>query len=161
MTINYRIVVGVDGSASGERALSWAIQEAARHGDGATVHALTVYRAEQLDLDSPWHRERRQRTASELQAEQVARALNDNPGVSLTTRVAEGDPVEALLHAARDADVLVLGSHGHGRLYHAVLGSVADGCVRRATCPVLIIPVPQSERSQPAPEATGVPAGLL
>ena len=44
--------------------------------------------------------------------------------------------------AARSADLLVLGSHGHSRLQHTVLGSVSEECIRKATCPVVVIPVP-------------------
>lgn len=58
----------------------------------------------------------------------------------------EGAPARVLTRAGRDADLLVLGSHGHGRLHHAVLGSVAHECIRLAQRPVLIVPVPQPER---------------
>jgi nucleotide-binding universal stress UspA family protein len=45
-----------------------------------------------------------------------------------------------LCQAARDADLLVLGSHGHDRVYHTVLGSTAEECVESAGCPVVVIP---------------------
>src|SRR5439155_778143 len=52
----------------------------------------------------------------------------------------EGEPVDALLQAAKGASMLVLGSHGHGRLMTVLLGSVSARCVRRADGPVVIIP---------------------
>lgn len=54
----------------------------------------------------------------------------------------QGSTVEAILErAARiHADLIILGSHGHGALYRALVGSVSEGVLRGATCPVLLIP---------------------
>jgi nucleotide-binding universal stress UspA family protein len=160
MTTKYRIVVGVDGSESGERALRWAVREAA-HRPGATVQAVLAYSVDGPEASTLWYRERCETNAHDLLGAQVAHALNDNPRVHVTTRVVQGDAVEALLAAAQGADVLVLGSHGHSRIFHAVLGSVADACVRGATCPVLVVPAPHAQRAPVAPAPTGVPAGIL
>jgi nucleotide-binding universal stress UspA family protein len=158
MTTTYRIVVGDDGSDGAERALRWAVREATRRGR-ATVLAVTAFGVTGPEAGAAWYREQRELNARDVLGTQVARALDDNPRVALTTRVVEGDAVETLLDAARTADVLVLGSHGHGRLFHAVLGSVAEACVRRARCPVLVVPAAQPQRTRLEP--TGVPAGLL
>ena len=56
-----------------------------------------------------------------------------------SAEVVNGHPAEVLLHAAAGADLLVLGSRGHGRFAEALLGSVAQHCVHHAHCPVLII----------------------
>ena len=56
--------------------------------------------------------------------------------------VVEGPAADVLTAAARTADLLVLGSHGHSRLRHTVLGSVSEECVRKANCPVVVVPVP-------------------
>jgi nucleotide-binding universal stress UspA family protein len=72
-----------------------------------------------------------------------------------------GTATEVLLDSARDADLLVLGSHGHGRVFHAVLGSVAEACVRGGVCPVVVVPVPHTEKVSAATEATGLPAAIL
>ncbi|SCE95545.1 universal stress protein [Micromonospora mirobrigensis] len=69
-------------------------------------------------------------------------ALREGPGCVVSGEVVEGPPAEVLASAARGADLLVLGSHGHSRLRHTVLGSVSEECVRRATCPVVVVPVP-------------------
>ena len=65
----------------------------------------------------------------------------DVPNVQ--TRVLQGQPLHALLMYAEEinADMLVLGSHGHGFLGSLLLGSVAEGCVRKAKIPALIVPV--------------------
>ncbi len=59
------------------------------------------------------------------------------------TAVLQGQPLHTILEYTNevDADLLVLGSHGHGFLGSLLLGSVAEGCVRKATIPALIIPV--------------------
>jgi nucleotide-binding universal stress UspA family protein len=160
MTTSYRIVVGVDGSESGERALRWAVHEAF-HRPGATIKAVKAYSVDGPDANTQWYRAQSETNAQDVLGAQVVRALNDNPRVAVTTQVVQGNAVEALLDAAQAADVLVLGSHGHGRIFHAMLGSVAEACVRMATCPVLVVPAPRMQRA-PAPIVpTGVPVGIL
>jgi nucleotide-binding universal stress UspA family protein len=57
----------------------------------------------------------------------------------VTTRVVHGHPAQVLLDAANRADLLVVGSRGHGAFAGALLGSVSQHCVRHARCPVLIV----------------------
>lgn len=71
----------------------------------------------------------------------VARTLDRSEGVvALETVVVEGDVPTGLVDLAADADLLALGSRGHGRIAGAVLGSVAKQCVHGAPCPVVIVP---------------------
>ncbi|HWB38062.1 MAG TPA: universal stress protein [Rugosimonospora sp.] len=160
MTTTYRIVVGVDGSEGGERALRWAVHEAAGR-PAATVLAVTAYSTDTSEGSSLWYREQRKAMAEEMLGGQIVRALANNPRVAVTTRVVQGSAVEALLDSARGAHLLVLGSHGHGRLYHAVLGSVAQECVRDARCPVVVVPAPAREKVAPASAPDGIPAAIL
>lgn len=157
----YRIVVGVDGSEGGERALRWAVHEAATR--GGAVQAVTGYSFDSADGSSIHDRDQHRVRVEQLLGAQVVAALHDNPRVSVTTRVVFGGAADALLDTARDADLLVLGSHGHGRLFHAILGSVAERCVRDAACPVVVVPVPRSERAAKAPVAqpSGIPSAIL
>ena len=60
------------------------------------------------------------------------------PDVLVRPVVTEGHPAEALLRAARGADLLVVGSRGHGGFASALLGSVSMQCVLHAHCPVLV-----------------------
>ena len=73
----------------------------------------------------------------------LADALNEvssvEPDVLIRSSVAEGHPAEVLVRAARGADMLVVGSRGHGGFAGAVLGSVSQYCVHHAPCPVLVI----------------------
>jgi nucleotide-binding universal stress UspA family protein len=70
-------------------------------------------------------------------------------GVSVASEAVQGRAAEVLAAAAHDGDLLVVGSHGHGRLYHSALGSVSDACVCKAGCPVVVVPVPH-QLSEPA-----------
>jgi nucleotide-binding universal stress UspA family protein len=56
--------------------------------------------------------------------------------------VVSGEPTREILAAAKrlDADLIVMGRHGHGNLRRAVLGSVVEGVLRGAPCPVLVVP---------------------
>jgi nucleotide-binding universal stress UspA family protein len=84
--------------------------------------------------------------AEHERAEQVlareVESIRDRAGVTIATQVVEGRAADVLVASARDADVLVLGSHGHSRVHHTVLGSVSEECIRNATCPIVVLPVP-------------------
>lgn len=151
------VVVGVDGSDGGRKALSWAIAHAQQ--TGAMVHVVTVFGwdipmlayAAIGEAEHPWddlvHRQ-------EADVQACLAGVTDPPIVSQT--VLEGDPVHALTHLAEEADLLVLGSHGvgHHGVRRALLGSVADGCVRRSAAPVVIIPAHEAATSEPRQHGT-------
>lgn len=63
-------------------------------------------------------------------------------GVDAEARLVQGSTVDTILQQAerQKADLIVLGSHGHGAVYRALLGSVSEGVLRRASVPVLIVP---------------------
>lgn len=65
-------------------------------------------------------------------------------GVEVNVQLLEGNPLSALLDyaMAQDADLVVLGSHGHGVVASVLLGSVAEGVVRKAEIPALVVPAP-------------------
>jgi nucleotide-binding universal stress UspA family protein len=146
----YRIVIGVDGSDGGIRALDWAVAEGARH--GGTVHAVTAWHATQPDLGVDIRAEH-DRMARQVLEEAVTAARAPYPKVAVCTETVFGPAAEVLTRAAADADLLVLGSHGHGRLFHAVLGSVAEACVRSAVCPVVVVPQPRAVAQPTEPVA--------
>lgn len=131
------IVVGVDGSEQSLAALDWAITEAR-------------LRAGQLRLVTAWYYPPLASTVGdgviddtfEKAAEAIhAAALKKvtDAGVPVTGEVVENSPGAALLDAATDADLLVVGSRGHGGFTDLLLGSVSTHVVHHAHCPVLIV----------------------
>ncbi len=69
-------------------------------------------------------------------------------GLAADYRVALGPPVAEIIEEAQriGADLIVMGSHGHGTLHHLLLGSVSGGVLRRAKCPVLLVPASMQAR---------------
>ena len=143
MDHTYLMVVGVDGSPAAQRALAWAVSEVDRRREPTSVQAITAWQWDPADEpESVAVRALDPREAAErvlTHAIAVARAVS--PRVAIAGEVLEGDPAATLIRAGADTDMLVLGSHGHSEAFHAVLGSVADACVRGATCPVVVIPI--------------------
>jgi len=85
--------------------------------------------------------EAKRRAAAKLE-ELLAKVKPGLPGA--TSQIAEGSPLHALLDYIKEsgADFVVLGSHGHGVIASLLLGSVAEGMVRKAAVPTLIVPAP-------------------
>jgi nucleotide-binding universal stress UspA family protein len=140
-----RIVVGVDGSSGSKTALRWAMTQA-RLTD-ATVEAITTWQEQVLngfaygyapvafdeeDLATAM------RKILDATIAEVSAGL-DRP-VTVLTRVTEGHPAQVLLDAAAGAQLLVLGSRGHGTFAGILLGSVSQHCVQHAPCPVVVVP---------------------
>lgn len=83
--------------------------------------------------------------------ETVTRQLCDR-GVDASAVMVEGGPVECIADEARrlSADLIIVGSHGHGALYHLLLGSVTTGVLRSVHCPVVVVPVRAARRTAQA-----------
>ena len=74
-------------------------------------------------------------------------------GLKVDTICEQGHPISLILsHAERlSASYIVLGSHGHTALYDLVVGGTTSGVLKRATCPVLVVPArPKSAKRKPA-----------
>ncbi len=65
-----------------------------------------------------------------------------NSGIDAKALVIQGEAVEVILDEASklNIDLIVVGSHGHGAVYHLVVGSVSEGVLHRTSCPVIVIP---------------------
>jgi nucleotide-binding universal stress UspA family protein len=135
-----RIVVGVDGSPASLGALEWAVRQATL--TGAVVEAVTAwqfpvaYGGYPVDAGTDW-----QATAREIQEAAVKEALG-HEATALVRSVAQGHPVRVLLDAAADADLLVVGSRGHGGFTGMLLGSVSEHVVAHAPCAVVVVKSP-------------------
>src|SRR4051812_38563558 len=138
MTTRHLIVVGVDGSAGGRRALEWAVREADTR--GGAVQAVTAWSWDGLEFEpvtaiNP--QEAREEATRLLDHEVRALVSRHGSHIPVAAEVVEGRPADVLAAAGRAPDLLVLGSHGHSRVRHTVLGSVSEECIRKATCPVV------------------------
>src|SRR6056297_2864156 len=111
-----RIVVGVDGSDHAERALAWAIEEARRRDDPTieavhSFHTVIYTPGMEFGYGMPVSPEK-------LEAEAMDRLLHALEGtpsdVPIDPIVVPDSPAHALIEAARGADLLVVGSRGHG-----------------------------------------------
>jgi nucleotide-binding universal stress UspA family protein len=135
-----RIVVGVDGSEHGRRALRWAGQKAARHGDELTA-LLAWGLFDQLHADGGTSFDPNYGPTDAAAA--LDAVVTDTLGADAAgavRRVAVSDlPARALLDAASDADLLVVGPRGRGELRGLALGSVTQTCLHRARCPVAVV----------------------
>lgn len=134
----YTVVVGVDGSPSSKNALRWAIWHANQNeGRIVAVRAWDVPGLYAWDIPGP--EQFAQQTSMAL--EETINEVTSQPTVPITNDVIQGQPVEALLNAAENAnaDLLVVGNRGHGGFAGALLGSVSQQVVHYARCPVVIM----------------------
>jgi nucleotide-binding universal stress UspA family protein len=132
------IVAGVDGSDSSLEALAWAATQSQLTGSRLEVIMTwdwpTAYGwAVPLPADySPAE------DARKLLGEAVDGVRKTHPDVGIAPRLVEGHPAPALVEASRSADLLVVGSRGHGEFVGMLLGSVSEHCVTYAHCPVVV-----------------------
>ncbi len=134
----HRIVVGVDGSVPSKAALAWAVRQARL--TGAAVEAIIAwefpatfgYPLPRSDVD-------RQHLAARAVADAVAEVSGPGEPVKISSKVAEGNAARVLVDASAGAELLVVGSRGHGGFVEALLGSVGQHCVHHASCPVVVI----------------------
>jgi nucleotide-binding universal stress UspA family protein len=133
-----RIVVGTDGSPSSLDALAWAARQAAQ--TGSTLEVITTWQwpasygwAVPVPDDYDPEEEVRDTLESIL-----ARVRAQHPGVTIDARVVNGHPAPVLVEASKGADLLVVGSRGHGEFVGMVIGSVSEYCAAHAHCPVVV-----------------------
>jgi nucleotide-binding universal stress UspA family protein len=138
--MTYRIVVGVDGSAHGDAALRWALQEAEAHNNGE-VTAVFAWQVPFLSIPGVFDRGELEQAGKDFLVGRVS-AIAPSPKVPLMPLVAEGDPAEALVTASREADLLVIGTRGRSPFMGALLGAVSLRCAAGAYCPVTLVKLP-------------------
>ncbi|MCO6005416.1 universal stress protein [Actinoallomurus purpureus] len=135
------IVVGVDGSADSDVALEWAVAEAERWKvpvTAITVAPRMVTIGAGAPMLGPVDQEMLQAMGEAARAAAEKAAVGHE--VPINVRAIAGVPAEELLNASVDADMLVVGSRGHGGFARLLLGSVSSQCVHHAGCPVVVIP---------------------
>lgn len=146
------ITAGIDGTEESLAALDWAAREAVRRGLALrVVHAWRFQPYEAIDAGEPdtqagWVRD--------TLAEAVRTVTARHPGLDVAGDVLEGEPegsAAALVGAAAEAELLVLGSRGHGPVVGFLLGSVGQQVIAEAVRPVVLV----RAGDQPAAEAAG------
>lgn len=130
------LVVGVDGSAHSAAAVDWAFEEAAVR--GARLRALYVRLPPVAGCDEAADF----RESRRLLSEAVAGRTAAYPDVDLRHEVVTGHPVEVLTKESEHALGLIVGSRGRGGFPGMLLGSVSQGAVLHARCPVVTVPRP-------------------
>jgi nucleotide-binding universal stress UspA family protein len=135
----HRIVVGVDGSPSSVAALGWA----ASHAEliGATLEVLMTWEwpvslGWSIPIPSGYNPEHDAAKALDGTLDPMRR---QHPGLIIQSTILEGHPAPLLVKASEGADLLVVGSRGHGEFAGMLLGSVSEHCVSNAHCPVLVL----------------------
>jgi nucleotide-binding universal stress UspA family protein len=139
------IMVGVDGSPNSERALDWAMRQA------AAVHApLTVIAVHEVPK-SYWGNipvtgpadealVGKLRQAAEEMTQRAAGRLGDARPVPVKVHAVSGFVVKELVDASQDADLVVLGARGGSAFARVLVGSVSSEVVQHSACPVVIVP---------------------
>jgi nucleotide-binding universal stress UspA family protein len=139
------IVVGVDHSAGANAALRFALEEARlRQATVRVVHAWQFEYAGATGFQGLFpgpvveFEDLRQGAEAALE-ETLNEVAADAYGVTIERRVEQGSPAGVLVDESRAADLLVVGSRGHGGFAQLVLGSVSQQCAQHAFCPVVIV----------------------
>lgn len=145
------IIVGIDGSYHSQRALEWAVREAAVR--QLPLRVLTVYRTAvaywggaAAALAFPGDSSLADSLAGQaltVAREATEKALaggGDAHPASVTVEAVGGIAAEELVGASRGADMIVVGSRGTGGFARLLLGSVSTQVVHHAHCAVVVIP---------------------
>jgi nucleotide-binding universal stress UspA family protein len=147
-----KIVVGVDGSPGSARALEWAVAEAGlRKAELHIVHAWMVPLIDAIPdawvIGSPTIEPTDEEVYEHLAAasrnvldEALGQAEALEPGLEIVGELVEMRAAPALIAAAEDAELLVVGSRGRGGFTGLLLGSVSAQSVHHAPCPVVVCP---------------------
>jgi len=134
-----RIVVGVDGSKQSKAALRWAVRQA--EAIGGVIDAVIVWEIWTTSGMVPMTvvDERGAADAEKILTDELDEVLGSERPVKVETHVVRGNAAGVLIDAASGAELLVVGSHGHGGFAAALLGSVSQHCVHHAPCPVVVV----------------------
>ena len=148
MGAGQRIVVGVDGSAASVKALRWAAQQATM--TDATLDVVLAWEPPTIADSAPLFGApsmARVPVSTEEVLDSAQRRLDEvidatnarASGAKIAAKVVEGHPAPVLIQAAQDADLLVVGSSGHGAFIGMLLGSVTGHVTAHAPCPVVVV----------------------
>ena len=152
------IMVGLDGSSESRAAAEWAAREAKLR--RLPVRLIHVWEPvpdplAQAPLLGP---ETMQHWGEQLPRETAEGLRSRHPGVDVTTVHVEGRPADALVGAAEDADLLVLGSRGMSGVGGFMVGSVGQAVVARTDVPVVLVRAGEQATDEHGMDPAGVPS---
>jgi nucleotide-binding universal stress UspA family protein len=137
------VVAGVDGSEQSVAALRWADYLATACGGRTLVVAVWQANTASALLGEGWSPLPSDWDPQAIVQTELRHVLEDYYGkdlpASVEARVEEGNPARVLMDLSKDAQVLVVGSRGHGGFASLLLGSVSAACAEHAKCPVLVV----------------------
>jgi nucleotide-binding universal stress UspA family protein len=130
------IVVGLDGSEASHAALECALRLGVLA--GCAVHAIAVWQPVPF---GSWTTSLYQpaEDAAAVLTDAVGRACGDQVPDWFTATAAQGAPSDMLIEGSKNADLLIVGTRGRGKVTGLLLGSVSSRCVGKASCPVLVV----------------------
>ncbi len=136
------IAVGIDESEISRCALAWAAKEALRR--GSSLHVITTW-SWPTDMGpaglAPIDGEALEASAQQIQQDCVDVVLTgDLAGIALERSVVCRQPADALVEASKDADLVVVGSHGRSAIGSLFFGSVSQLLIKHSHCPVVVLP---------------------
>ena len=137
------IVVGVDGSEGSRRALRWAYEEARQH--DAKLLVVTAWKVPAPPMappygSYPWEGSfDLSEVARQALTASMAEVLGPDPVGAVESVIVQGNAAQVLLDKSATADLLVVGSRGHGAFVGMLLGSVSHHVTAHATCTVAVV----------------------
>ena len=134
------IVVGIDGAGVSTKALAWAVTEGKVR--NTQVHVVHAWRFD--PMTDPLPGQQIDEDSTDLLVREVASVTGRPRTEDVSYSSVEGDAARVLHEVAEGADMLVLGSRRRSPTGEILLGSVSAECVRRATCPVVVVPSAES-----------------
>ncbi|MEU4066433.1 universal stress protein [Streptomyces wedmorensis] len=141
------IVAGVDGSPESLAAADWAAREALHR--GLPLRLAHAWRWEPLDIPLVQDPETQQRAAFTVLRDAEATIAARHPDLTITSEVLPDTPVAALLGTEERAEMLVIGSRGHGAVAGFLLGSYGQQIIAAATRPVVAVRSRDGEQAEP------------
>ncbi len=138
------IVVGYDGSAGSQLALEWAAETARQQGK-----RLSIVHSGDMAKDPTLSQEDAATSPVDEGSERAGAILDPS---QIETLAMPGSPASQLVEASKEADLVVVGSHGHGRVRAGLLGSTSYTVAAHAHCPVVVLRGPAGDESGAAPK---------
>lgn len=148
-----KIVVGVDGSAPSKAALRWAARICEATGD--MIEAVIAWEYPHnygwAPMMEDWHPDA---VAEKTLQQTLDDVFGEHRPAGLQASTRHGPARSVLIEASEGAEMLVVGSRGHGGFTGLLLGSVSAACAEHAKCPVVVIREPREPRESRAPRTT-------